>query len=93
MASWEPVSALSYFAQPIGLKVLFALLLVLTQAFIIVVAIRICRQFFSRIYFGQGDLEEAETNEGSQEFLDEAGIAWYIRMVHNPRHHGVQTLL
>jgi hypothetical protein len=34
-------------------------------------------------------LEEAETNEGSQEFLDEASNV----LVHNPRHHGAQTLL
>ena len=86
MGSWEPVSAFSYFAQPMGLKVLFALLFLLSQAFIIVLAIRICREFLSRlfqdIYLDLGDLEEAETNEGSQEFLDEARI-----VLVNPRHH------
>ena len=88
MAFWEPVSALSYFVQAMGLKVLLALLLVFTQAFIIVVAIRICRQFLSRTLSRiLRNLEEVTffqiTNEGSQEILDEASIL----MLHQRRHH------
>ena len=103
MASWEPVSALSAFAQPMGQKVSFALLLSLTQAFIIIVAIYIvvrilgvrifertyADNFSQELYLEPGDLEEAETNEGSQEFLDGASIV----VVHNRTLHGVQTLL
>ena len=88
MASWEPVSALSYFVQAMGLKVLLALLLVFTQAIIIVVAIRICRHFLSRTLSRiLRNLEEVTffqiTNEGSQEILDEASIL----MLHQRRHH------
>ena len=88
MASWEPVSALSYFVQPMGLKALFALLLVFTQAIIIVVTIRICRHFLSRTLSRiLRNLEEVTffqiTNEGSQEILDEASIL----MLHQRRHH------
>ena len=88
MASWEPVSALSYFVQPMGLKALFALLLVFTQAIIIVVAIRICRHFLSRTLSRiLRNLEEVTffqiTNEGSQEILDEASIL----MLHQRRHN------
>ena len=88
MAFWEPVSALSYFVQPMGLKVLFALLLVFFQAFIIVVAIRMCRHFLSRTLSRiLRNLEEVTffqiTNEGSQEILDEASIL----MLHQRRHH------
>ena len=88
MASWEPVSALSYFVQPMGLKALFALLLVFTQAFIVVVAIRMCRHFLSRTLSRiLRNLEEVTffqiTNEGSQEILDEASIL----MLHQRRHH------
>ena len=102
MASWEPVSALSYFAQPMGMKVLFALLLSLTQAFIIIVAIIIVVRilgvrafertysdnFIQELYLEPSDLEEAETNEGSQEFLDGASI----EVVHNQTLRGVQIL-
>ena len=102
MPSWEPVSALSTFAQPMGMKVLFALLLSLTQAFIIVVSIVIvvrilgvrvfertyADNFSQELYLEPSDLEEAETNEGFQEFLDEASIV----VVHNRTLHGVQTL-
>ena len=104
MASWEPVSALSSFAQPMGMKVSFAWLLSFTQAFIIVVAIYIvvrilgvrifertyADNFSQELYLEPGDLEEAETNEGSQEFLGEATS---IVVVHNRTLHGVQTLL
>ena len=88
MASWEPVSALSYFVQSMGLKVLIALLLVFTQAFIIVVAIRICRQFLPRTLSRiLRNLEEVTffqiTDEGSQEILDEATIL----LLHSRRHH------
>ena len=88
MASWEPVSALSSFAQPMGMKVLFALLILFTQAFIIVVAIRICRHFLSRTLSRTlRHLEEVTffqiTNEGSQEILDEASIL----LLHNRRNH------
>ena len=87
MASWEPVSALSYFVQPMGLKVLFALLLVFTQAIIIVVTIRICRHFLSRTLSRiLRNLEEVTffqiTDEGSQEILDEATIL----LLHSRRH-------
>ena len=88
MAPWEPVSALSYFVQTMGLKVLLALLLVFTQAIIIVVTIRICRHFLSRTLSRiLRNLEEVTffqiTNEGSQEILDEASIL----MLHQRRHH------
>ena len=99
MASWEPVSALSSLAQPMGMKVLFALLLSLTQAFIIVAAIYIVVRilgvrafertysdnFIQELYLEPSDLEEAETNE---EFLDGASI----EVVHNQTLRGVQIL-
>ena len=88
MASWEPVTALSYFAQPMGLKVLFALVILFSQAFIIVVAIRMCRHFLSRTLSRiLRNLEEVTffqiTDEGSQEILDEATIL----LLHSRRHH------
>ena len=90
------------FSQPMGPKFLFALLLSLTQAFIIVVSIcivvrtlgvRIFERTYSDIfsqdlYLGPSDLEGSETNEGSQEFLDEASIV----VVENRTLRGVQTL-